>query len=74
MKEKTRLSLVIKTELHDQLKEMAEKNGVSMNYFASNILANHINTYKTIFEKLTSNESILEMTKLMLEMEKKDKE
>src|SRR5690554_5535639 len=63
MSKKVRMSIQMKKELHEDLKELSEQHGASMSYYATMIISNHINAYKKLYDKLTANDTMASLIK-----------
>lgn len=63
MAKKVRMSIQMKSELYEELRQLSEEHGASMSYYATMIISNHLNAYKKLYERLTSNDTMSSIVK-----------
>lgn len=71
---KTRMSILVKDELHGKLKRMALEYDISISKMVTQILTNHIKTYDRLYEQMTSQDFITEITKTLVAEQKEQSE
>jgi len=69
---KIRISMPLKEDVYNELKEMSEQSGTSMSAFAGQIVTQHIKAYKKLYETLSEPVKMAELLKAMNESNESD--
>lgn len=60
-----RISIQLKEETYNQLKEVSEKQGMSMSTLAMHMVAQNVQVYKQMYEMLSDPLKLAELSKAM---------